>query len=339
MTAHSSINPSWAEMPVFDRLHHLGRAVVETSATDAVLAMLRRAMLLANTGHQGGAHILTGATNTGKTTATRLFLHDVASELGGTLELGLANPDGHKSPVASVEYIALDTGGETIEHPVVRIEIGKHPTFNSLMNDVLYALLRQKPPPFHNYPEMMTMLYNQLYLQKIKLLIFDDVQHVANSRNGTDAAEVFKVLAKVTNAEVVLCGLSEGTRKIAGLDNQLKFLRLEELAIAPLAYPYSKKGEFIDFLSQLEAAMPFAKRSPLSDLDLAQRLHSSSQGIIGALKSILRVATLYAIEEGHSHVDRKVLGDALRDRLGRTTEANNAFLGANPPPPPPGDQP
>lgn len=200
------------------------------------------------------------------------------------------------------------------------------------MRDVLHALMRGRPPHFRNYPEMMTMLYNQLYNQEIRLIIFDDVQHIALSRYGADASEVIKLLAKVTNAEIVLCGLNKGTVRVATENDQVKLLRLEHLRVGAMPYPTGPDDAFVGLLHGLEPYMPFDQRSALAELDLAQRLHHQTKGVVGALKSLLRMASVYALEYQLPCVDQSVLAEALTARM---PEEPNFMIGANLRPAPP----
>lgn len=127
MNHHTPFMSEFAQDP---RVLRLGRALVETDQTDAILDMLGRALRFANSGHQGGIHLVTGDTNTGKTSAIRAFMMQLANQIGGVVEFSSPPPNGKRSPVASVEYVSVPNG-ENIFRPVVHIEVGRHPTFNS----------------------------------------------------------------------------------------------------------------------------------------------------------------------------------------------------------------
>lgn len=72
---------------------------------------------------------------------------------------------------------------------------------------------------------------------------------------------------------------------------------------------------YLTLLDSLEAALPLAKSSDLSNEPLARRIFSLSEGLIGEIVTIVTKAAVAAIRSGRERITRAIideLGSGLR---------------------------
>lgn len=131
-----------------------------------------------------------------------------------------------------------------------------------------------------------------LQRMEVKLLVIDEIQHVlaGNQAKQRLFLNVLKYLSNELKIPLVCAGVRSAFNAIQ-LDEQLAN-RFE-----PVALPKWTVGEeYLRLLLSFEQLLPLKKPSDLMDDALAYKLLSLSEGTIGELSKVLKLAAILAIE-------------------------------------------
>lgn len=315
--------------PDDERNSQIGRAVVPMKSMQRIINALDGMYRLYGTRHQGQICAIVGQTHTGKSIARETFMKQKAEQLGGYVE----NIDRDKeiiSEVANISFVTVQEGYQ-LTHPVICIQILDNPTFNALADNTLRALVRGKPPSWDNGGDLATLLQEQLTGRKTRLVIYDDVQEIGKIRgaNKNAAVQMLKALCKVAKVEVAAIGI-KGTLEVLTSGEEIAELVCKRVILRPLPSPDWKaadKGEFVKFLTDLKAVLPFPDNSPIDEEPIAQPLWEYSGGVIGTVKALLQSATDFAIQHERRCIDRDAMRLALYEEQSVFGE-NNPFYQA-----------
>ena len=131
-----------------------------------------------------------------------------------------------------------------------------------------------------------------------------------------------------------------GIRRLAGADRRGRRLRSRqrhdrngEPVSEPLPVPRWRYGEpYLALLDTLEAALPLAHPSELSQESLARRIFAMSEGLIGETVRIVTEAAVLALDDGAERITPRTL-DALdyTAAVGAPTSAAAARIAVGPP--------
>jgi hypothetical protein len=137
---------------------------------------------------------------------------------------------------------------------------------------------------------------------EVEILILDEVHNVLSGTRDQQRRilNLLRWLGNELQIPIVAVGTAEALRAIHS-DDQLanRFM--------PFALPPWKSGtEFLRLISTLEAVLPLREPSGLCEPKIAQKLLSSSEGILGELIAIITRAAVGAIEahEERIHPER-----------------------------------
>lgn len=319
----------WAKVDYAERLSHLGRVVLRTEKLDAGLAALNATLARHRTQAEGTGLLLMGDTRLGKTTTITEFLHDLADSAGLKYVKTTDPVNGATVGETAVTYVERRAPGEDLERPVLCIHVGNRVTYGSLLRDVITAVTEKKVAVKADHNTVVHELCVQLIGQKTKMIIFDDVNNIAEHK-GRDAlhsaAEVFKLLMKIARVQVALVGM-ESALALCRSNKQLDEMVKRRHHLMPYARPGTsgKETEFIDFLADLSGQMPFDWPCAIDTPSCALRLHILSEGRPGSVTLLLIDAVQYALENNLPHVDSDVLAMVLREYR-EVPDSENVFL-------------
>lgn len=319
----------FAAMSVADRIAHLG---AKTISTDAVKEVVEIGELLwedAKCFPEGGGAFVVGETRAGKSTAVAEFA-DVLFE-----RLKSEKPDGNwfrpkttGTPIRGIAEILPDKG---FHRPLACVFVDTKPTFKSLMKNTATEMGIVLKSNF-TFDDAMTAVKHHVEQQKIKMIIFDEVQHIVKGQMTYDAADVLKIMCKA-GLQVFCVGLPEAII-LRTVNEQLGELVAHEHLIGPFECSFAdfetkEKTPYRKFLAALDnkkdPLLPFDEPSNLADPEMALRLYRATGGYIGRLMRLLRSATQLAARRGLSHLGPAVLADAYRHRT-RCNDDRNWFL-------------
>lgn len=223
--------------------------------------------------------LIVGPTNNGKTMiADRFIARHPASD----------NPD-----------------GDGVLVPVLMVQAPSKPDENRFYNAVLDAIFAPYKASDH-VSKKYSQVLRTLGRLNLKMLIIDEIQDIlaGHLEKQRQFLNVIKQLGNELKIPIVGLGIKSAIRAIQN-DDQLA----NRFEIAPLPR-WKLDEEFLRLLASFELMLPLRLPSGLTQPVLAARLHAMSEGIIGALATILRKAAVCAITSKKEYIDSEVL-DAI----------------------------
>jgi hypothetical protein len=218
------------------------------------------------------------------------------------------------------------------------VVVPPRPQFNPLLADVAAALGIGLSSGF-KFGEALRQIKIETRLQKVKMMIFDEVQHITEgSISSYQAADVFKIIAKC-GVQVVCVGMPSMMNLVEGknANTQLKRLKQKRCDLSPLACSLDdflgldskatdpKDIRFVDtpykeFCSALDnrsdpanIVLPFDSSSDISNPMTAIRLWRATDGFVGRIMDFLHAASDLAIEKGMPKIAQSVMIAAYRE--------------------------
>lgn len=315
----------WKSRPAEERRKHIGSFVAVTPTMKRAIDVLRRCYRAYHDESQASCVFVVGQTGVGKTTAANDFLEEVREEYLGTLM------DGHNLKLADVEEydrsmsVTFENPGQGFVRPLVKIQVPKKTTYKRLFADTL-AAIGIKVPSSATLGDMMSIARQQIKEQGIRMIIFDDCQHIAESnlnRDPYEAADVFKALMKEARVQIACVGLPHATDFL--LENaQLETLKSEELHMMPFPLDLSDTSEYCMFLKAFSDDLPFDRKPLLEKPAMALRLHLASDGYVAAIAKYVSLAAKEAIDRNLDTITMDLLEEVYR-RKHNVTENENPF--------------
>lgn len=302
----------WSKQSVEERRQHLGRFVAVTTTMKEANDVMRRCYRRFHEELQASCSFIVGPTGVGKSTAADDFLEEIREEFRGTLKNGqdlkLANHEDYSHTMS----VTFEKPGHGLVRPVLKVEVTKS-SYRDLFADTLLAI-GIKVRARATLGEMMTIARQQIDQQGIRLIIFDDCQHIVEAtwrRNPYEAADVFKALMKQARVQVVCMGLPHTTDFL--LENaQLENLKDEELGMVPFDLDLEEDSQFCEFLKALSEHLPFDQKPALDERSIALGLFLASEGYVGTLMKLVSRAAEHALDEGAATVTAAHLKEAYR---------------------------
>lgn len=150
---------------------------------------------------------------------------------------------------------------------------------------------------------LITLLRNM----KVELIILDEFQHlIQKSSNNVlhETADWLKNVICESGVPIILFGMPWSSR-ILSCNRQLERRFSLERKIEHFYLSNKKNRElFRAFLKQVDAALPFEKRSGLDDEKMVLRLFSASNGNVGDLMNVIYRAAKLAIDKSRKNISR-----------------------------------
>ena len=326
-----------------DRVAYLKQRMFETADSQRIDQRLFRLFDTAGTGPEGDGAFIVGETGVGKTTGVRLFTDRIYEDLRAE------DPSGtwSRPEIAGTDLRPIVHETEKgIKRPIAVVYVGKNTTFNSFLGDTADAIQVNLPAGF-KFGEAQIRVNKAVKRQGIKMIIFDEAQHIVEGNMNTyDAGDVFKLLIK-SRVQVVCVGLTHAL-DLATANDQLDRLVKKKVVLEPFRctvndYPeLDKKGnivgdelqeptEFrelmalIDRRDAADCVLPFDKPSKLSTPDMALRIHQAGGGFIGRIMPLIYEAATLAIYDGSAWINKSHFAEAYRESS-QCDDKDNWFL-------------
>jgi hypothetical protein len=319
------------------RLEWLGSKIIGTPDVQKVTRLCDRLYRQARTKNEGNGGFVLGDTGTGKSTAVAAFANNLAKKLA------TARPDSEwlrpkvvDTPIRPIFEVVSETGW--LRHVVV-IVVPPRPRFNSFLRSTAAALGVKLNSRF-DFGEALDQIKEQIDHQKVKMMIFDEVQHfVEGTVDSYQAADVIKIIMKC-RVQVICVGMPHMLNLVEGENANDQLLRLKQKQvevkglncslndfIASDGSVRAAEGDVkfadtdftnfcraLDDRSNLEAiVLPFDASSDISNAYTAIRLWRAGKGYVGKMMEILFQASDLAIEKRLDRLTPRVLAAALRD--------------------------
>ncbi|MEY9418046.1 hypothetical protein ABIF69_004488 [Bradyrhizobium japonicum] len=323
------------------RLKHIYRQKLETEDVREVHKALQFLWRTAGMGFEGDGAFILGETGAGKTTAVRMFT-DAKFE-----EMRDADPSGEwsrpKMPGTDLRPIIHSAPGRVDYRPIAAMSVNSMPRYKSFMHDAAHAL-QVGLASNADFGEASWEVQNALEKQRVKMFIFDDVQHIIEA-HMTDykAADVFKLLLK-SRVQIVCVGLTK-SHLLSTVNPQLRRLVRMRRTVTPLrcsigdfppldrdgnpinAAPgiktqFRKLMEAIDRKAGEDSILPFDGESNLSHPRMALRIHQATEGYVGEIMKLIQQAAALAILDGRSKISKDDFEQAYRDKTSCDDDAN-----------------
>jgi len=174
----------------------------------------------------------------------------------------------------------------------------------------------------------MSLAMRHFELQGVRMVAFDESQHIIEGHSkdtAYEAADVFKMLLNEARVQVVCVGLPR-TLEILDANPQIPRHCTAVYELKPFAMEVEDlESDYMTFMRGLNAYLPFDESSNLHHPVLAMRIHLASDGLIGLIMHLVQTATARAIEEGLSCLTRKVLGEVYGE-ISIVKPADNPFI-------------
>jgi hypothetical protein len=305
---------AWAQKSARERLNHIGQFIAITPTLQSAIAALRSTYDAWHTRPEGTCLFLVGEPRVGKTTA----IDELTGELHAGFLAEYRTKDGYDvkelDPVTASMAVSIETP-TGFERPIIKVLVGSRPTYNELLADVLLCL-GIPVPKRATFGERLHLLRTQLIGQKVRMVVFDEVQHISEHRGAEGAykaADVFKVLLKATCVQIVCAGLPHAL-EIVDASNQIAGLTHRVHHIRPFDLDLNHNSELMTFLRTINEELPFDRVSKMAEPDVALRIALFSDLLAGRIALLTHAAVAYAIEANHPRIDMEVLATTLRQR-------------------------
>jgi predicted AAA+ superfamily ATPase len=215
--------------------------------------------------------------------------------------------------------------------PILSITIPVPATVYSLVSELLNTLGDPAAKKGNVY-DRTDRLIGLIKACEVELIIMDEFQHFIDSDSRKvlrTVSEWLKGLLKRTKKPVVLIGMPYSHMVLDAIGNeQLRRLFAMRTRLDPFEWGprSSEQKEFREFLKMVDEALPFPKRSNLSDQILAFRFYCATNGVVAYVMRLVRAASALAISSSLTRLDLEVLAEAYDDRLAHEfPERENSF--------------
>lgn len=326
-----------------ERLRHLNFRMIKTVDTRKVHAALDHLFKMAGTGPQGDGCFVLGETGAGKTTAVRMFTDDKYRELRSKDPTGTWS----RPAVAGTDLAPIVQKTENgVQRPIAVVFVSPRPKFLSFLVDTAAALQIDLPKSV-KFTEACAEVSRALEAQKVKMIIFDEAQHIIDGNmDAYGAADVFKLFAK-SRVQIVCVGLPHAGA-LGRVNGQLDTLIEDRCTIVPMQCsvgdfpeidaagrtvgrevrsktPFRKFMEGVDYRDGVNSVLPFDEPSNLADPDIALRIHQAGAGYVGKMMRLIQQAAALAIFDGSSRITKAHFAKAYRKRT-ECPDDENWFL-------------
>jgi len=201
----------------------------------------------------------------------------------------------------SMYPVSTRPGGEALA-PVILMQMPSEPSETRFWTELLLALHiahRDTDPVQRKKNQAMSVL---AYVG-CRMLVIDEFHNVlhGHARQQRHFLAVLKNLGNELRLPIVVAGTRDAVRTLH-TDTQLSS-RFEAFGLPR----WKLDREFLRLLASFERFLPLEAASNLAGREMAIRLHSMSEGVIGRLAMTLTRAAVQAIRDGKPQIDRGCL--------------------------------
>ena len=157
----------------------------------------------------------------------------------------------------------------------------------------------------------------------VELVILDDFHHLIDKETNHILAQVsdwLKYLIKETGVPFLVVGIEGHVEVILQANPQLSRLFAARETLQPFTWDAARPEtihEFSRFVEYAERAMGRSLSKEIARLDLLYRIHCATEGVVGNVMNLMRVASEFAERRGHSAIELSMLSLAYVKRLQR----------------------
>jgi hypothetical protein len=181
---------------------------------------------------------------------------------------------------------------------------------------------------------MNSRLITLLRACQVELVILDDFQHLVDAdtdRVLKTVSEWLKVTIKNSGIPFVVVGISGAIEKILRENSQLSRLFASREELLPFTWERARAAEcadFVEFVRCAEQAIGLPVVVPYGSVDLLDRIHWATYGVVANIMNLLRYAQDIALGRGSLQVEAQDLAWAYRKRLLKHMGRINPFESA-----------
>jgi hypothetical protein len=186
--------------------------------------------------------------------------------------------------------------------PIIKIQMSPGPDerrfFGAILDAVNYPYL-----PTESIAKRQDSAMRLMRISRVDLLIIDEVHNLLSGSRLQQRRllNLLRWLGNELQIPVVAVGTHDALHAIQS-DDQLAN------RFTPVSLPPWRDGEtFLKLLSTLEAVLPLRRASNLQGSDLAGKILSISEGILGEIIALVTMAAVAAIRSGEECISAKVL--------------------------------
>jgi len=228
--------------------------------------------------------LIMGESNNGKTTIARRFLNQ------------------HKPYLETLVDQDTNTPYESVVRPVIMIQCPHIPHEKSFY----YNVLDQLNLPYRKNTKaefLKQTIINALKDMKVKIMIMDEIHHVlsGSASKQREFLNLIKYISNEAQVSIVALGTSEASFALKS-ERQLD-TRFDKMVIPKWQY----NDNFLKLLLTIERIISLNNQSNLTNKEISKLLFKMSNGIIGEVFKIIRLASIKAIESGEERVSVKGL--------------------------------
>jgi hypothetical protein len=156
---------------------------------------------------------------------------------------------------------------------------------------------------------------------QVELVILDDFHHLIDKETNCILEQVsdwLKVLIKETNIPFLVVGIEGKVECILEANAQLSRLFAARQTLEPFRYDQADDAslqEFARFVHYAEEALAIALPGTLPRVELLQRLHVATRGVVGNLMNLLRYAAWLTRQQQQDTIALPTLAAAFDKRL------------------------
>lgn len=242
-----------------------------------------------------------------------------AQEILGKLEDLVSHP--RQSRMPNMLLIGSSNNGKTelIKQFAQRHAIKENPGGDHIIAPVLYMQAPPTPSEAGFYSEILTTLFEKVPVSStdakrarvvqvlhgihLKVLIIDELHNTlaGASVRQQQFLNMIKYLSNQLQISIVGSGTGDLLRAVS-IDPQIQNRFIPELLPR-----WQMNKEFRQLLMSFESILPLRNASKLYDQALAGKILAMCEGIIGELSSLLNMAAIYAIRNGHEQITADIL--------------------------------
>jgi len=192
--------------------------------------------------------------------------------------------------------------GESVSVPVLMVQAPNVPDedrFYMNILDKIFAPYKPNSKPAAKQAEVIRSLIRV----GLRMFIIDDIHNIlaGPTEKTRQFLGVIRFLGNELRVPIVGTGTKDALRAVRN-DKQLD----NRFEPAPLP-KWKLDTDFYRLLASFEKMLPLKRPSNLIELTLAARLHGISEGNLGELANVLRMAAVEAVESGAERINEDVL--------------------------------
>lgn len=228
--------------------------------------------------------LIMGESNNGKTTIARKFLNS------------------HPPYLRTIEEKESGCMFEVVTRPVIMVQCPHIPNEKRLY----YEILDQLNLPYRKTTKaeyLQKTVINALKDMDTRVLILDEVHHILSGSPAKqrEFLNLLKYLSNTAYISIVALGTNEASFALKA-EKQLD-TRFDKMIIPRWKYD----SDFIRLLMTIEKILPLEKESNLAEESISKELFRMSNGILGEVVKISRLAAIEAIESGVEKITPQLL--------------------------------